>query len=175
MFSPKGGITEEIIRQVDNAQEYIDIAIYFFTYEPVAEAIIRAKNRGVKIRILMDKTRAQGKSSVYQFLLDNDIETIQDRCSGYMHNKIAIIDGRILFTGSYNWSESAEERNEENLLEFIDEEEKTVFFLSSISRYSRGGSASCKPSRGFFWVRILLPSLHSSNIGIVSLCCADYR
>ena len=122
-FSPEGGIAEEIIRQIDNAQEYIDIAIYSFTYQPVAEAIIRAKNRGVKIRILMDKGRAQRKHSVYQFLLDNDIETIQDRRSGYMHNKIAIIDGRILFTGSYNWSKSAEETNQENLLEFIDEEE----------------------------------------------------
>lgn len=40
-----------------------------------------------------------------------------------MHNKIAIIDGRILSMGSYNWSKSAEEGNEENLLEFIDEEE----------------------------------------------------
>jgi len=49
--------------------------------------------------------------------------------SGYMHNKIAIIDGRILFTGSYNWSKSAEERNQENLLEFIDEEEKISFSM----------------------------------------------
>ncbi len=40
-----------------------------------------------------------------------------------MCNKIAIIDGRVLFTGSYNWTESAEEKNEENFLEFIDDEE----------------------------------------------------
>ncbi|GAI44901.1 unnamed protein product, partial [marine sediment metagenome] len=102
-FSPQGGIAEEIIKQIDNAQEYIDIAIYSFTYEPIAEAIIRAKNRGVKIRILMDKGQSQGKSSKYKFLLDNDIVVIQDRHTGIMHNKIAIIDGRILFTGSYNW------------------------------------------------------------------------
>jgi len=123
LFSPKGGIAEEIIRQIDNAQEYIDIAIYSFTYEPIAGAIIRAKRRGVKIRILMDRRQAQGEHSVYQFLLHNDIETIQDRRSGYMHNNIAIMDGRILFTGSYNWSKSAEETNQENLLEFIDKEE----------------------------------------------------
>jgi phosphatidylserine/phosphatidylglycerophosphate/cardiolipin synthase-like enzyme len=122
-FSPGGDIAEEIIRQIDNAQEYIDIAIYSFTYEPLAGAIIRAKRRGVKIRILMDKGQSKGKCSKYKFFLDNDIAVIQDRRSGYMHNKIAIIDGRILFTGSYNWSKSAEERNEENLLEFIDEEE----------------------------------------------------
>ena len=122
-FSPQGGIAEEIIKQIDNAQEYIDIAIYSFSYEPIAEAIIRAKNRGVEIRILMDKSQAEGTYSQYKFFLDNDVVIIQDRHAGIMHNKIAIIDGRVLFTGSYNWSKSAEERNEENLLEFIDEEE----------------------------------------------------
>jgi len=122
-FSPEGGVAEEIIKQIDNAESYIDIAMYSFTYEPIAEAIIRAKNRGVKIRILMDKGQSQGRYSKYKFFLDNDIAIIQDRHAGIMHNKIAVIDGKILFTGSYNWSKSAEERNEENLLEFINEEE----------------------------------------------------
>ena len=122
-FSTKRGAAEEIIKQIDNAESYIDIAMYSFTYEPIAEAIIRAKNRGVKIRILMDKGQSQSKYSKYQFFLDNDIAIIQDRHAGIMHNKIAVIDGKVLFTGSYNWSKSAEERNEENLLEFIDDEE----------------------------------------------------
>ncbi len=73
----------------------------------------------------MDNKRSRG--SVYQFLLDNDLNDVaeirQYRHAGIMHNKIAIIDGRILFTGSYNWSKAAEETNEENLLEFINEEE----------------------------------------------------
>ncbi len=120
-FSPKGGAGEEIIKQIDNAESYVDIAIYSFTYETIAEAIIRAKNRGIKIRILMDKGQSKGKYSKYNYLLSNDIAIIQDRHGGIMHNKIAIIDGKILFTGSYNWSKSAEEKNEENLLEFIDE------------------------------------------------------
>jgi len=54
-FSPKGGIAKEIIKQIDNAQEYIDITMYSFTSESIAEAIVRAKNRGVEIRILMDR------------------------------------------------------------------------------------------------------------------------
>jgi len=122
-FSPKEGIAEEIIKQIDNAESYINIAMYSFTYEPITEAIIRAKKRGVRIRILMDKGQSQGKYSKYKFFLDNIIAIIQDRHAGIMHNKIAVIDGKVLFTGSYNWSKSAEERNEENLLEFIDEEE----------------------------------------------------
>jgi len=62
----------------------------------------------------MDKERSQGKYSKYKFFLDNDIPVIQDRHAGIMHNKIAVIDGKVLFTGSYNWSKSAEERNEKN-------------------------------------------------------------
>jgi len=73
--------------------------------------------------VLALREQTKGKYSKYKFLLDNYIAIIQDRHAGIMHNKIAIIDGRILFTGSYNWSQSAEETNQENLLEFIDEEE----------------------------------------------------
>lgn len=78
-LSPKADIAEEVIKQIDNAQEYIDIAMYSFTYEPIAEAIIRAKNRGVKIRILMDKGQSEGKYSKHKFFLDNGIAVIQDR------------------------------------------------------------------------------------------------
>ncbi len=98
-----------------------DIAMYSSTNDLIAESIVRAKNRGVKIRILMDKEQFQGKYSKYEFFLDNDIAIIQDRHSGIMHNKMAIIDGKILFTGSYNWTKSAEKKNQENLLEFIDD------------------------------------------------------
>ena len=122
-FSPNRGIAEEIIKQIDNAQEYIDIAMYSFTSEPIAEAVVRAKGRGVEIRILMDKGQSQGKYSKYQFFLDNGIAIIQDRHAGIMHNKIILIDGKVLFTGSYNLSKSAEEKNQENLLMFIDDEE----------------------------------------------------
>ncbi|MCD6232666.1 hypothetical protein J7K28_08670 [Candidatus Aerophobetes bacterium] len=97
--------------------------MYSFTYEPIANAIIRAKNRGVEIRILMDKQQSAGKYSKYQYFLNNGINVILDIHAGIMHNKIAIIDGKVLFTGSYNWTKSAEGRNQENLLEFIDEEE----------------------------------------------------
>lgn len=120
-FSPNGGATQEIVKQIDNANEYIDIAMYSFTSQEIAEAIIRAKKRGVKIRILIDNEQATGRYSKYKYFLDRDINVIKDIHPGLMHNKIAIIDGKILFTGSFNWTYSAEHKNQENLLEFIDE------------------------------------------------------
>ena len=65
-FSRNGGATEEITKQIDKAENHIDIAMYSFTSEPIAEAIIRAKERGVKVRILMDKQQAGGKYSKHQ-------------------------------------------------------------------------------------------------------------
>lgn len=97
--------------------------MYSFTSEPIAEAMVRAKERGIKIRILMDKQQAGGKYSKYQYFVDNGISVIRDIHARIVHNKIAVIDEKILFTGSFNWTKSAEERNEENLLEFIDEAE----------------------------------------------------
>lgn len=123
LFSPDGGIREEIIEQISASQEFIDVAMYSFTSEPIAEALVRAKNRGVRVRILLDKLQAAGRYSQHQYLLDNGVRIITDVHGGIMHNKIAIIDGRVLLTGSFNWTKSAEERNEENLLLFIDEEE----------------------------------------------------
>jgi len=122
-FSPDGGIREEIIKRIDISQEYIDISMYSFTSESIAEALVRAKERGTRVRILLDKLQAAGRHSQYQYLLDNGIRVIIDVHAGIMHNKIAIIDGRVLLTGSFNWTKSAEEKNEENLLLFIDEEE----------------------------------------------------
>jgi len=69
----------------------------------------------------MDKQPAGGKYSKYQYFIDNRITVIRGIHAGIMYNKIAVIDGKILFTGSFNWTKSAETRNEENLLEFIDE------------------------------------------------------
>jgi len=132
-FSPNGGIADEIIKQIDASQKYIDIAMYSFTSQPIAEAIIRAKNRGVKARILLDKLQAAGKYSQYQFLFDSGIEVITDVHAGIMHNKIAIIDGMVLFTGSYNWTKSAEEKNEENLLLFVDEEEIIKIYQTQLN------------------------------------------
>ena len=115
-FSPKGGCTNEVITHINNAQKTIDIAIYSFTSEPIAQALVKVEDRGVQIRILMDKQQAKGRYSKFSFLANNEVPVCLDKHSGSMHNKIAIIDSVVLLTGSFNWSRNAEERNEENLL-----------------------------------------------------------
>ncbi|MCK4353340.1 phospholipase D family protein [candidate division WOR-3 bacterium] len=122
LFSPNGGCTKEIIAQIDSSKKTIDIAMFSFTSDSIAFALVRAFDRGIKIRMLLDKQQAKSRYSKYEFLKNYGINTILDRHSGYMHNKIVVIDTAVVLTGSFNWTKNAEKRNEENLL-VIDNEE----------------------------------------------------
>ena len=119
-FSPNGGCTEKVIQEIGKAQSQIDVAIYSFTSKPIAEALARACEREVNIRILLDRQQAGGQYSRDEYLVENGLSVILDKHDGSMHNKICVIDKKVLITGSFNWSNNAEERNEENMLVFTD-------------------------------------------------------
>lgn len=115
-FSPKGGCEKRIIELIDSAGESIDVAMYAFTNSQIAWALVKAFERGVRVRVLLDGQQANDKYSKGAFLTKRGIFVVYDRMPGLMHNKFCIIDKRIVITGSYNWTATAEEKNEENLL-----------------------------------------------------------
>jgi PLD-like domain len=117
-FSPKGGISSLIVEQIQGAQTTIDIAIYEFTRTEIANALIAARNRGVAIRLLADSSEAAASGSAIPHLEAAGIPVKRTIGSGggIMHDKVAIFDGQVLLTGSYNWSTTAEEENDENAL-----------------------------------------------------------
>jgi phosphatidylserine/phosphatidylglycerophosphate/cardiolipin synthase-like enzyme len=109
-----------IVNNIDNAKESINIAMYCFTEKRIADAIIRAKDRGGDIKIYLDYSQANVKNiktSKFYYLINNGIDNIRISSNKYsMHNKFAIIDNAIVITGSYNWTAYAGGRNDENLL-----------------------------------------------------------
>ncbi len=115
-FSPKGGAQDALINAIDNAKDEILVAMYYFTSRPLAQSIVRAKKRGVTIKILLDESQLTEKYSKYRYLSANGIRIRIDRRKGLMHNKFMVVDEKILATGSYNWTSSAEHKNRENLL-----------------------------------------------------------
>ena len=111
-----------IIKNIDSAKEFINIAMYTFTDREIAQAIIRARDRGVDIKIYLDRSQVNAKYSKSRYFVNNAIEGIRISSNNYiMHNKFAVIDNKIVITGSYNWTASAGERNDENLLVIDDE------------------------------------------------------
>ena len=96
----------------------LDIAIYSLTYPSIVKAIGDAHKRGVKVRVISDKTQAAGKSQTVAIddLLTIGIPVKVNTHSGLMHLKISIIDSRIATTGSYNYSAGATKDNDEVLV-----------------------------------------------------------
>jgi phosphatidylserine/phosphatidylglycerophosphate/cardiolipin synthase-like enzyme len=89
--------------------------IYSFTLDTVGDALIAANKRNVDVRIVMEKSEI-GQGSEYEKMKRAGIQVRLDTNPAIMHNKVAIIDGTVVITGSYNWSASAETRNDENLI-----------------------------------------------------------
>ena len=133
-----------IIKSIDDSKEFINIAMYTFTDREIAQAIIRAKDRGVNIKIYLDRSQVNAKYSKSRYFINNGIKDIRISSNSYiMHNKFAVIDNKIIITGSYNWTASAGERNDENLLVIDDkniiEKYQNQFNNLWNNKYSPGG------------------------------------
>ncbi len=100
--SHTGGPDGAIITAIDGARQTIDIAIYNFNLENVAQALLNAKDRGVRVRMVMESDALDG--AVPQELSDRGIPIIGDRRQALMHNKFMVIDGIQLWTGSLNFT-----------------------------------------------------------------------
>lgn len=115
-FSPNGGCTEAIVREIDGAKTDIYVEAYSFTSTPIAKALLSAFKRGVKMEAILDKSQRTARYSSATFLANVRIPTFIDAAHAIAHNKIMIIDGITVITGSFNFTKAAEERNAENLL-----------------------------------------------------------
>ena len=115
-FSKPDNCSSIIIRLIDSAERYVYVAIYSFTLDNIGDALIRAKNRGVDVKVVIEKDQAGIQGSEYERLLNAGVDVRLDGNPYLMHHKFMIVDGKIVVTGSYNWSYSAEERNDENLV-----------------------------------------------------------
>ncbi len=115
-FSPHGGCTEAIVRELTNARTEILVQAYSFTSKTIAKALLDARNRGVKIEVILDKSQQSQKYSSADFIAHAGIPTYIDSSHALAHNKIMIIDRSTLVTGSFNFTKAAEEKNAENLL-----------------------------------------------------------
>jgi len=116
-FSPGGRIEADIMGAVNSARESVDIAVFSFYSMDIAGAVVKAQKRGVKVRVVVDRVQAS-QSEVGKILFDNGIPFRWSQGfsgKGVMHNKFAVLDGKLLMTGSFNWSTNAQDNNFENM------------------------------------------------------------
>jgi phosphatidylserine/phosphatidylglycerophosphate/cardiolipin synthase-like enzyme len=115
-FSPSNNTAETLIGFIDRCKISIDAAIYSITHDDITKALIRAHNRGVKIRILVDNTQAGSPYADDELLLETGVILKRDKKTGLMHHKFIIGDADAVGTGSFNWTVNAARRNAENFV-----------------------------------------------------------
>jgi len=108
-------IEPRIISAIASAQSRILVAMYSFTDDEIGQALMQAHQRGVKVYVLLDDGQdsdSQGRE--FPRLQDAGIPIGVEHLNGLLHHKFAVVDGDLVITGSYNWTDSADTRNFEN-------------------------------------------------------------
>ena len=115
-FSPRGGCTQLIVETIASARASVLVQAYSFTSRPIAQALIDAHRRGVHVEAILDDSQRRERQSLASRLAQAAIPVFIDAQHRIAHNKVMIIDGDTVITGSFNFTRAAEESNAENLL-----------------------------------------------------------
>jgi phosphatidylserine/phosphatidylglycerophosphate/cardiolipin synthase-like enzyme len=115
-FSPDGGCTQAVVDALNGAKKTILVQAYSFTSAPIAKALAEAKHRGVDVRVILDKSQRTERYSGATYLVNEGIPTFIDAAHKIAHNKVMVIDGQTVITGSFNFTKAAESGNAENVL-----------------------------------------------------------
>ena len=101
-FSPNGGCTDAIVRELDKAQSTVLVQAYSFTSYKIAKGLLDAHKRGVKVEIILDKSQKGDQYSSADFLANSGMSVKIDSQHTIAHNKAMVIDGETVITGSFN-------------------------------------------------------------------------
>jgi phosphatidylserine/phosphatidylglycerophosphate/cardiolipin synthase-like enzyme len=112
-FSPKGGCTDAIVAFIRSAKKEVLVQAYSFTSKPIAGALVE-KSKKVPVRVILDSDDVPDAGGM-KILLDGNVEVWTDAKHPISHNKVIVVDGKAVETGSFNYTAQAES-NAENCL-----------------------------------------------------------
>ncbi|NXS12819.1 PLD6 hydrolase, partial [Neodrepanis coruscans] len=122
-----------LVRRLLSARRSLDLCMFSFSCPQLARAVSLLHRRGVRVRIVTDAQFMGLHGSQIGRLRHAGIQVRHDQHSGYMHHKFAIVDRRMLITGSLNWTSQAIQTNRENVL-VVDDAECVKPFLDEFER-----------------------------------------
>jgi phosphatidylserine/phosphatidylglycerophosphate/cardiolipin synthase-like enzyme len=133
-FAPEDETIDRLLELIEGAQESVYFLAYSFTDDDLAEALVNRVEDSVVVAGVMDEGQANSNiGSDYEFFLKHGLDVRLDGNPGSMHHKVIVIDGRFVVTGSYNFSNNARTRNDENTL-VIHSVEVAGLFLEEFRR-----------------------------------------
>jgi phosphatidylserine/phosphatidylglycerophosphate/cardiolipin synthase-like enzyme len=142
-FSPRGGCQDSLVQELQKARKEILVQAYSFTADPLTYALVDAKKRGVTVEILLDKSHEIERYSDLNIFLEQGLNPLIDAEHAIAHNKIVIIDQRVVVTGSYNFTNQAEGENAENMVIFKGNPELIKQYRSNFLAHK----SHCRPAQ----------------------------
>jgi len=122
----QGGLDTQLVAFINSAQKTIDIAIYDFDLENVANALAEAAGRGVRVRMVTDSDTLTNENSkvqkAFDILKQAKIPIVDDQRGPIMHNKFVIVDGRAVWTGSWNFTDGDTYRLNNNAIKIFSDQ-----------------------------------------------------
>ena len=117
-FSPEGQTIGALLATVEGARQSVRVAAYTFTDNRVADALIAARQRGVDVRVVLDRDQAGVGGGEMDRLVEAGVPVwiAPNADQRKMHHKFLVIDGRTIVTGSYNFTYAANDTNFENVV-----------------------------------------------------------
>lgn len=115
-FSPQDKSSNRIIQLIQESKHYIYIPAFLITHSKISNELINARKRGVDVRVIIDANNVYTRNTKHQILRNNVIPVKVENYAGKMHAKTMIIDDEYVIMGSMNFSNSGENKNDENML-----------------------------------------------------------
>jgi phosphatidylserine/phosphatidylglycerophosphate/cardiolipin synthase-like enzyme len=142
-FSPSDRTTNQIKNTLRKAEHDVAFALFSFTRRDIADTLIARKNAGRRVRGVMDNGSGDEQ---FTYLQSNNIDVHLEPTGNIFHHKYAIVDGsrspgqpQWVVTGSHNWSNSAELRNNENTLIVQSSRVANLYLQEFAARYYEAG------------------------------------
>ena len=133
-FSPDDGVQASFLDLIDNAEESIYFMAFSFTSDELGNAVRARAEEGVEVKGVMEDEQVNSNvGTEFDPFQQAGLAVLRDGNEGQMHHKVMIIDESIVVVGSYNFTNSAETRNDENLL-VIYNSEIAAQFLEEFQR-----------------------------------------
>ena len=132
-FSPGEDCVNHIVELIKSSVNQLDVCVFTISDDRITKALIDANNDGVTVRIITDRDKISDEGSDVKELFYNGIGVKADEDRNHMHHKFLIVDQKMVLTGSYNWTRSAANYNQENIIS-IEDEYVASKFLNEFNR-----------------------------------------
>ncbi len=131
-FSPEGSARQLVLETINGARHSVQMLAYAFQAPDIVQALIEAEQRGVEVRVVVDRKRNAGKASkaAMDRATRNGVELRTNDRYHLHHDKVIIVDGNTVETGSFNFAPSAETANSENVVVIRDMPEVARAYLA---------------------------------------------